>query len=268
MNRELLVELQAETLIDTLLLRFPSLAAIPGFSHAITTKPWNMGLRHRPDVGLAIRRRQIICDRLGFDFERLTCPDQIHSPHVLRVTENDIGAGRGDREDAIQFCDGLICDIPGVPIMQFSADCPIVVLVEPQRRIMGTAHASWRGTVAAITSELVRQLRMKFEVDPGQLVAAICPCAGPQEYEVGEIVRRIALSRLENAAEFFSPMGGKYSFDMRAANVDQLLGGGVKIENISVANASTITDQRFFSHRREGAATGRFAFVGGFSSRA
>src|SRR5262249_31999980 len=150
-------------------------------------------------------------------------------------------------------------DIPAVPIMQFSADCPIVVLVEPSRRIMGTAHASWRGTVAAITSELVRQLQQQFGINPGNLVAAICPCAGPGEYEVGEIVRRIAISRLENATDFFTPHGDKFYFDLRAANVDQLILHGVRPGNIHIASPSTISDTRFFSHRREGAATGRFA---------
>lgn len=260
-----LVVLESEAFQDTQLLRFPSLNAIAGFAHAITTKPWNMAVHQGPQEERAVQRRKDLCRLLGFEFERLTAPDQIHSPHVLRVKPSDIGAGRDGRQTAIGFTDGLVCDLPGVPIMQFSADCPIVVLVEPRRRIFGTAHASWRGTVAGITSELIRQLKQEFAVDPADFLAAICPCAGPGEYEVGEIVRRIALGRLEGADLFFVPCGDRYNFDLRAANVDQLVRGGVPAGNISVANASTISDPRFFSHRREGVETGRFAFLGGFS---
>ena len=150
--------------------------------------------------------------------------------------------------------------------MQFSADCPLVLLVEPDRRILGTAHASWRGSVAGITTELVRQLRTQFDVDSSKLVAAICPCAGPDEYEVGEEVRRIAIARLGDvAAEFFPQKGGRLHFDMRGANIRQLLDAGIQADHICVAAESTIGDDRFFSYRREGADTGRFVLLAGFA---
>jgi YfiH family protein len=264
MHSDRLVELSSESFQDTHLLRVPAFEGISGFAHAITTKPWNMALHQGPQHEQSIQRRKQLCRHLGFRFERLTAPDQIHSPHVLQVMPIDVGAGREGRETAIQFTDGLICDLSGVPLMQFSADCPIVVLIEPGRRIIGTAHASWRGTVAGITAELVHQLKQEFAIDPTALIAAICPCAGPGEYEVGEIVRRIALSRLEDADRFFTPTRDRYFFDLRAANVDQLIRGGLLPQNMSIASASTISDTRFYSHRREGPSTGRFAFIGGF----
>jgi hypothetical protein len=105
----------------------------------------------------------------------------------------------------------------------------------------------------------------RFDVDPSELIAAICPCAGPTEYEVGEEVRRIALARLGAKADIFFPMeSGRLHFDMRGANVDQLVQSGVRPNRVHVAMPSTIADERFFSYRREGATTGRFSLVAGF----
>ncbi|GJQ27516.1 MAG: laccase domain protein [Phycisphaerae bacterium] len=258
------VELLETPLDDGLLLQFEALCNIDDFRHSITTRPWNMAPHRGPQADLAVPRRRRVCEHLGFSFDRLTAPDQIHSPHVLRVLPGDVGRGRTERETAIPFTDGLICDLAGVPVMQFSADCPIVVLVDPVRRAFGTAHASWRGTVAGITSELVRQMQREFGVEPARLMGAICPCAGPGEYEVGEDVRRIAKARLEAGETFFSSRGGRLYFDLRAANVHQLVRAGVPVDRICVASASTMTDGRFYSHRRDGAETGRFAFIGGF----
>ncbi|HKQ46986.1 MAG TPA: polyphenol oxidase family protein [Phycisphaerae bacterium] len=269
MNETRTIELASRPLEDSALLSFPQFDNIDGFAHAFTTRPWNMSPHRGPDNHLAVERRRRVCEHLGLPFANLTAPDQIHSPHVLRVGPSDVGAGREGRDTAIQFVDGLVCDLPDVPIMQFSADCPLILAVDPRRRIFGTAHASWRGTVAHIAMELVEQLSANFKVRPHDLLVGIGPCAGPGEYEVGEVVRRIALARLPGATRFFHAKGDPGApgcFDLRAANVAQLLDAGIRPDHIAVAAPSTMTDPRFFSHRRDGPDTGRFALIAGFRS--
>jgi len=256
--------LAVENFEDTQLLRWPHLAAAPGFAHAVTTRPWNMAVHRGPQAEQTVARRRRLCEHLGFDFERLTAPNQVHSPHVLRVEPGDVGAGRDGPRTALQFVDGLVCELRGVPLIQFSADCPLIVAVAARRRAFGVAHASWRGIVTCIAVELVGQLQQCFDVAPEDLVVGIAPCAGPTEYEVGDDVRRIALTRLGGAERFFARRGDRWTFDMRAANAAQLLDAGVRPENIVAATESTLSDPRFFSHRRDGPDTGRFALFAGF----
>ncbi|MFQ5422496.1 MAG: polyphenol oxidase family protein [Phycisphaerae bacterium] len=257
--------LTSEEFFDTALLRFPALDALGSFSHAITTRPWNMAPHRGPDAERAVERRRRVCDHLGFAFERLTAPEQIHGGLVIPVASSDVGAGRFGREGAVRFVDGLVCDRPGVPVLQLSADCPLIVAVDPEGRAFGVAHASWRGTVARIAEALVGQMVDAFDTHPDGLLVAICPCAGPDRYEVGDDLRRVACAALRGAERYF-PRGssGRCCFDLRAANVDQLLGAGVRKERIHVAEACTIGDERFYSHRREGERTGRFAVIAGF----
>lgn len=251
---------------NSAILQFPALLEIPGFCHGITTRPWNMAPHRGPEAALAVERRSKVCRFIGLPFENLTAPDQVHSPHVLRILPSDIGAGRDGRETAIKFVDGLVCNLADVPVMQFSADCPVVVVIEPNRRVFGTAHASWRGTVTHIVVELIETMRREFGVEPNRLCAAICPCAGPGEYEVGDDVRRIALARVESGERYFIRHGQKWIFDMRQANAAQLLQCGLSAERIHIAAPSTMSDPRFYSHRRDGADTGRFALFAGFKS--
>lgn len=258
------IELPSTPLEDTALFLFPSLRDVAGFAHAVTSRPWNMATHCGPDPDRAVARRRRVCECLGLPFRNLTAPEQTHSPYVLRLLPTDVGAGRDGRHTAIRFVDGLICNLPGVPLMQFSADCPLILFVEPRRRILATAHSSWRCTVCGIAEEVVSQLRRDFEVDPAGLTVGISPCAGPQRYEVGEDLRRIARSRLPEADRFFRSTADKVYFDLRAANVDQLLRCGIPSENITVAAQCTLGDDRFYSHRREGDRAGRFALVAGF----
>ncbi len=256
--------LTTEPFEDTSLLFFPLLRRVAGFVHAVTTRPWNMATHRGPHTELALDRRRRLCEHLGLPPANLTATEQIHSAHVLRVLPSDVGAGREGRHTAIRFADGLVCDIPHVPIMMFSADCPIVVAVDPRRRVFGAAHASWRGTVSRVAGELIRQLRQSFEVDPADLYVGICPCAGPTAYEVGEDVFRVAAARLGKVDRFFPMVESRRFFDLRTANVAQLIEAGVRADHITVAGECTISDDRFFSHRRDGAETGRFALVAGF----
>ncbi len=259
----------SQPLEDTALLRFPGLAADHGLIHAVTCKPWNLAPHRGPDRERAVERRQRVCAALGLDFDRLTAAEQIHGPHVVRVEESDVGAGRFDRRDAVRFVDGLVCDERGVPLLQLSADCPLMVVYDRRRPALGCAHASWRGTVAGIAEQLVAAMVRSFNSDPPALRAGIGPCAGPQRYEVGPEVRRVALTALPDAERFFSPAAGfdsarnpgRYLFDLRAANAAQLLRSGLRAEHIETAAECTISDPRFFSHRRDGDLTGRFGLL-------
>lgn len=259
-----LVELEATSYQDTCFFRFPALGAIPGFAHLITSRPWNMATHCGPETDRAITRRRIICAHLGLPFDRLTAPEQIHSPHIVEVLPSDAGAGREGRHAAMRFVDGLVCSLADVPLMQFSADCPLLVAVEPRRRVFGTAHAGWRGTVGEIALELIRQLRSRYDARPEDLLAGIGPCLRPSEYEVGDELRRIAVARLPDGERFFSREAGRLCFDLRSANLEQLLRAGLNRGRISVAANSTFSDPRFYSYRREGDTTGRFALVAGF----
>lgn len=258
--------LVSEPFEDTVLLAFHALRRIPGFAHCITTQPWNMATHRGPQSDQAVQRRRRVCEHLGLPFDRLTAADQIHSAHVLRIVPGDVGAGRADRASALSFIDGMVCGLPATPLLQFSADCPILLAVDARRRVFGTAHASWRGTVAGIAGELVRQLRLAFDVAPADLAVGIAPCAGPDRYEVGEIVFRIAAARFPEAEAHFPVHDGRRYFDLRAGNVAQLVAAGVRPEQICVAEECTISDARFYSHRREGPQTGRFGLIAGFKA--
>lgn len=257
--------LLVEVFEDTQLLRFPGFDAIPGFIHAITTRPWNMAPHRGPDADRAVERRRRICEHLGFDFEKLTAADQIHSGHVVRIGPGDVGAGRFGRDSAVKFVDGLVSNLPGVPLLQLSADCLLILAVDPVNRAVGTAHASWRGTVAQIGTNLIRAMRVAFGSNPGEIQVGLVPCASPPRYEVGEDVCRIAREMLFDA-EGILPLAptGRRCFDLKSANIQAMVDMGVPPNRIVSAAECTMADERFYSHRRDGEATGRFALFAGF----
>ena len=87
---------------------------------------------------------------------------------MLPVEPCDVGRGRDGRHTAVQFVDGLITDMPNVPLIILSADCPLVLVYDPDRPAVGAVHASWRGTVALAAENLVRQMVRSYGSDPAE----------------------------------------------------------------------------------------------------
>lgn len=253
----------SESYDGLMLLKFDGLSRVPGLAHAVTTRPQNYAPHRGLDREAALVHRRRVCEILGLDFDRLTSPAQVHGGEVLPLAECDIGRGRDGRDSALRFVDGLICDRPGVPLILLSADCPLVCAVDPDRRAIGAVHASWQGTVAGATRQMIELLVRTFGSDPARLLTAVAPSAGPCCYEVGDEVRRVARTRLTDADTFFRPHGDRLIFDLWAANRRQLLDGGVLPGHIEISGICSICDARLWSHRRDGAAAGRTAlFIG------
>ena len=181
--------------------------------------------------------------------------------------------------------DAVMTREPGVLLSVRIADCLPVLLVDPERRAIAAVHAGWRGALARILEKAVGDLRQAFGSDPGQVIAALGPSIRACCYDVGEEVVEAFHGRFGDAGRSFHtlprPVGAgshnsKIPFlsphppehapeHVPAARLDlvavaevQLVNAGVKPSNILVADFCTAcrTDL-FFSHRKEGARTGR-----------
>lgn len=232
---------------DWTLARLPRLSRIPGLVHAMTTALDTPPRNLHADCPTGLRDRRQLAEHLGLD--GCAWARQVHGGRV--VTADEAGQGRVE-------ADGLITDRPGVGLLNLSADCPIILASDVKAGAVGVAHASWRSTVQRIAERLIEAMAGAYGCEPGRIVAGISPSAGPCCYEVGEDVREAAIDALGPAAEScFAWRDGGMTFDLWRANVQQLTRAGLSEQNIEVAGVCTITDTRFYSYRRQGAAAGR-----------
>ncbi|HER20405.1 MAG TPA: laccase domain-containing protein, partial [Chromatiales bacterium] len=152
------------------------------------------------------------------------------------------------------------------------ADCVPVSLYDPIKRVIGLAHAGWRGTAAGVAAKTVGRMMEEFDTDPTDLVAGIGPSIGPCCYEVGPEVADefharqplvadhvLLTGEAASAGEFdHSVNEDRYHLDLWRANTLELVTAGVFEANIGVAGICTACNTGdFFSHRAEGGRTGR-----------
>jgi YfiH family protein len=142
----------------------------------------------------------------------------------------------------------------GVVLAILTADCLPILLCADDGSEVGAVHAGWRGLSAGVIEACVARMR----APPQRLLAWLGPAIGARSYEVGGEVRAAFLAHDAGAGDaFVSTRPGHWLCDLytlarrrlAAAGVERIFGGGF----------DTLTDERFYSYRRDGERSGRFA---------
>ena len=229
----------------------PLLSAIPGLRHAFFTRDGgvsgglyaslNGGIGSSDDPGNVAENRRRMAEQIGVTPENFLTVWQIHSPDAVVAA----GPWEGQRPRA----DAIVTRTEGLAIGATAADCGPILFVDPNVRVIGAAHAGWKGALTGVVESTVAAME-KLGAERSGIVAAIGPLIRQHSYEVGgEFVERFLEADAENAM-FFLPATreGHAMFDLAGFIRMRLENAGVlMIDDIGV---DTYSDERFYSYRR------------------
>jgi len=150
----------------------------------------------------------------------------------------------------------------GNAIMMRVADCVPILIACPKTGAVAAVHAGWRGVVAGIVPAAIAALHAEG-ADIRGCIAAIGPCIGAKNFEIGpEVANALATANLADCVIAPGVHGPKHHADLVVAVALQLARCGIARTNIDADPPCTYADaQRFHSHRRDGARSGRLAAI-------
>ncbi|NCB51531.1 MAG: peptidoglycan editing factor PgeF [Clostridia bacterium] len=189
-------------------------------------------------------------EALGIDTFSAAFTKQVHGSTVRLCTDKE----RAKPTDPTPYqADGLVTNVPGLPLLAFTADCVPVLLHDPAAKVAAAVHCGWRSSVADILGVAIGKMA-ELGSRPSDIRAAIGPAIGRCCFETGPEVPEAIRSWLgEEAGNFCEPeagVPGKYMVDLRAANRKRLLQLGVLPENIAVSDECTMCmPGKYWSHR-------------------
>src|SRR6202012_2866139 len=141
--------------------------------------------------------RRRMAEQLGVLPENFLSVHQIHSPDALVATGPWPGPARPKGGAMVTTTEGLALGVT-------TADCAPILFADPRARVIGAAHAGWKGALTGVLESTIDAME-KLGAERGGMVAAIGPLIRQSSYEVGsEFVERFIDADADNAV-FFLP---------------------------------------------------------------
>lgn len=214
----------------------------------LSTGPYqrfNLGLRSGDSAEAVAGNREALRQALALP----SAPRWLCQVHGNGVAELGPLATKDEPE-----ADAAVTHLSGTVLAILTADCLPVLLCGADGARIGAAHAGWRGLAAGVLEATVAAMG----TPPARLLAWLGPCIGAASYEVGEEVRAAFVERDADAAGCFAATRpGHWHCDLAALARRRL--AAVGLTRIHGGGFDTRTDARFYSYRRDRAASGRFA---------
>jgi len=219
----------------------PRLEQIPHLIHGFGTKKWK---------GSDFKSRHE-----WKDFKLLFL-DQIHSD-IIQVID-------GIPEKKLKG-DAMVTGLPFLLLIIKTADCLPVLIVDESRKVIAAVHCGWKGTSKRVVQRIIQRMMDLYGCRPSSLLGALGPCIGSECYEVGENVCE-SFEEEGLSTEFFRnhPLReGKYLFDLKGANLSQMLSLGIEEKNVFFKDICTHCHESLPSFRRDKDKAGRMlSFIG------
>ncbi len=220
----------------------------------------NLSFNVSDDPKNVIQNRELLAEALGIDIESITTAKQVHNNKVAVVARHMRGKGAKNQGSALENIDAMVTNVPDVLLMIQVADCIPLLFYDPVKKVVGAAHAGWRGTVLRIAKNTVNSMVKRYRSDPVNIYVGIGPSIGPCCYEVGHEVVHEVSRNLNDAKDLIKFKNGSSYFDLWEANKWQLIESGIPQSNIEIAGICTrCSSDTFFSSRADKGVTGRFA---------
>ncbi len=183
---------------------------------------------------------------------------QVHGADVLVLTADHARPGA-----PLPLADASICTAPGMACAVLVADCLPVLFCSADGRVVGAAHAGWRGLAAGVLDNTVAALCRAAGCAPDQLLAWLGPCIGPQAFEVGaDVLQAFGADPAAADNPWFRPSPRADGSPRWRADLAGLARQRLRLLGLTALSSDggcTVADgSRFFSFRRD-VRTGRLA---------
>ncbi|MCB1834489.1 MAG: peptidoglycan editing factor PgeF [Geminicoccaceae bacterium] len=201
----------------------------------------NVSLRNADKREHAIENRRRVARVFGKAAEDLVIARQVHGTDCVIVD-------RPPGLSATVEADGLVTATADLILGVTSADCAPVLFADREARIVGAAHAGWRGALAGITGSTIATM-LQVGAARERIVAIIGPCIAVASYEVGDELESAFLADDPANERFFNGHAPARHFDLRAYLGERLRREGIADIGHVVLDTYAETE-RFFSFRR------------------
>lgn len=205
-------------------------------------KGLNLGRGSKDNPDHVQKNRKMVINEIGA--KSLCTLYQIHSDKVKTVTEP------WPAENAPQ-ADAMVTDKAGIALGILTADCVPVLFADEKAKVIGAAHAGWKGTIDGVLENTIVAMEA-LGADRAAIEAAIGPAICQRSYQIDTFFHADLTDKDPNSKPFFSRdpnSSTHYYFDLKAYVHDRLERAG--LTDLDMLPDDTYQQEsQFYSYRR------------------
>ncbi|MFO8125346.1 peptidoglycan editing factor PgeF [Yoonia sp.] len=200
----------------------------------------NCGYGSSDQKDIVTINRSRVAGILGVGTDHLVGVHQVHSAEAVNMTEPVTPSPRAD---------ALVTATDGIALSILTADCQPVLFADTKARVIGAAHAGWKGALNGVLEATVAQMEA-LGATRGNITAVIGPSISQPNYEVGPEFRDAFINADPRFDRFFlQGKADRFHFDLPGFGLFQLKQSGVGAA--AWTHHCTYADpKRFYSYRR------------------
>lgn len=230
--------------------------------NGFTLKPYNFrrGFASDEEIEDNILRLE---DTFKYTFAIRKQPTQTHTNNVRVINANNLNSDFPD-------VDGLITNLKGVLLTSVLADCQGILLYDDVKKVIGSIHSGWKGTLNRIGSNAIKLMIDEYGCNVEDIQVYMTPSILKCCFEVEDDVKSQFVEGFKdiNINDFITigdMVDGKqkYFIDTVGINKKVLMDMGIKEDNITTPTQCTKCNNKIMhSHRGDGDQSGRnLAFI-------
>jgi len=185
------------------------------------------------------KNRKNFFKKIGIDYYDVISACLIHGANVKHIKSN--------KQKIIPKTDALVSREKNTFLSVTSADCIPILFYDPRAKIVGIAHAGWRGVVGKIAEKTIEKI-VKLGGSAKNIRVAMGPGINKCHFDIGKNIGK----KFIPYKELIEKRDDKYFVELKEIIKKQLLHSGITEKNIENKNDCTFCNsKKYFSFRKE-----------------
>ena len=206
------------------------------------------------EYNLAVASYKKICKELDLNFNDIVKTNQNHTDNVRKIEEK---VSKDEPDFSVyKETDGLITDKSNLVLSTTNADCILLFLFDPVKKIIANVHSGWKGTLKRISVKAVEKMKQEYGCNPSDIICCMCPSIRKCHFEVDEDVYQMfnhEFKDLKELDDIITKTGDKWHIDTILINRIILKKIGLVEENIIDSGICSVCNKDIIhSFRAEG----------------
>ena len=212
------------------------------------------------EYNLAINSYKNLCNAIGSNYINTVKTNQNHTD-TIKIANKKI------KEDGPDFnlteyneTDGIVTNKKNLILSTTNADCILLLLFDPIKKVIANVHSGWRGTLQRISTKAIEKMEKEYNCNPKDIICCICPSIRKCHFEVEKEVKDMFEEEFKSIVEKNDIItetisSKKWTIDTVLINQIILEEKGLKKENIidskicSVCNSNLVHSYRVEKER-------------------